>query len=260
MKKSEYCLMEVEPIYSNFAYIYDKLMYDIDYSKWADYIEEIFKINNFKPSLVLDLGCGTGNFCIEMARRGYEMIGIDMSLDMLNCAKAKSEEKGLNVLYLNQDMTNFELFGTVDVIVCLMDSLNYILYKKDIKRMFKLVKNYLNPDGIFIFDINTPYKFENVLGENVFYDISDEATYIWQNYYNKKSKVCEFELTFFIKQDEGYKKFDEIHYERSYDSSELKDLISISGLKLLNIYDNLKLSKPSQKSQRNFFVCGANKT
>jgi len=259
MKKLKRCLMEVEPIYSNFAYIYDKLMYDIDYSKWADYIEEIFKINNRKPSLVLDLGCGTGNFCIEMAKRRYDMIGIDMSLDMLNCAKSKSEEQGMNILYLNQDMTNFELFGTVDVIVCLMDSLNYILYKRDIKRMFKLVRNYLNPDGIFIFDINTPYKFENVLSENVFYDISDEATYIWQNYYNKKSKVCEFELTFFIKYCEDYKKFDEIHYERSYERSELKELINGSGLKLLNIYDELKLSKPSRKSQRNFFVCSANK-
>lgn len=249
----------MEIIYDNFAYIYDKLMYDIDYSKWADYIEEIFKINNHKPSLILDLGCGTGNFCIEMAKRGYEMIGVDMSQEMLSCAKLKSEEQGLNILYLNQDMTNFELYGTVDTIVCLLDSLNYILYKKDIKRMFKLVKNYLNPEGLFIFDVNTPYKFENVFGENVFYDISDEATYIWQNYYNRKSKVCEFELTFFVKDSKAYKKYDEVHYERSYNKSELKELVNASGLSLLNIYDDLKLSSPSKKSQRNFFVCGANK-
>lgn len=248
--------MEVETIYSNFAYIYDKLMYDIDYSKWADYIEEIFKINKLKPSLVLDLGCGTGNFCIEMAQRGYDMIGIDMSIDMLNCAKDKSQEQGLNILYLNQDMTDFELYGTVDAIVCLMDSLNYILYKKDIKRMFKLVNNYLNPGGIFIFDVNTPYKFENILRDNVFYDVSDDATYIWQNYYSKKTKICQFDLTFFIKNCDKYEKFDEIHYERSYDRSELKQLLGISGLKLLNIYDDLKLKKPAPKSQRNFFVCG----
>lgn len=251
--------MGVKTIYDNFAYIYDKLMYDIDYSKWADYIEEIFKINNLKPSLILDLGCGTGNFCVEMAKRGYDMIGVDMSQEMLSCAKLKSEEQGSNILYLNQDMTNFELYGTVDAIVCLMDSLNYILYKKDIKRMFKLVKNYLNPEGLFIFDVNTPYKFENVFGENVFYDISDEATYIWQNYYNKKSKVCEFELTFFVKDCEAYKKYDEVHYERSYSKSELKELIKAGGLSLLNVYDDLKLSAPTKKSQRNFFVCGANK-
>lgn len=249
--------MEVGPIYADFAYIYDKLMYDIDYSRWADYIEEIFKRNNKKPSLVLDLGCGTGNFCIEMAKRGYEMIGVDISADMLSCAKTKSEEQGVDILYLNQDMTNFELYGTVDTIVCLMDSLNYILYKKDIKRMLKLVKNYLNPDGLFIFDVNTPYKFENVFAENVFYDVSDDATYIWQNHYDKKSKICEFELTFFIKDCEGYKKYDEVHQERSYDKAELSGLINMSGLKLLNVYDELKLSSPSIKSQRNFFVCGA---
>lgn len=251
--------MGVETIYDNFAYIYDMLMYDIDYSKWADYIEEIFKVNNLKPSLILDLGCGTGNFCIEMAKRGYEMIGVDRSQEMLSCAKLKSVEQGTNILYLNQDMTNFELYGTVDAIVCLMDSLNYILYKRDIKRMFKLVKNYLNPEGLFIFDVNTPYKFENIFDENVFYDISDEATYIWQNYYNRKSKVCEFELTFFVKESEAYKKYDEVHYERSYSKSELKELIKAGGLSLLNVYDDLKLSSPSKKSQRNFFVCGANK-
>lgn len=256
--KSE-VLLEVGFIYHSFAYIYDRLMYDIDYSKWADYIENIFKVYNCKPSLLLDLGCGTGNFCIEMAKRGYDMIGVDISVDMLNCAKQKSEEHGLNILYLNQDMTDFELYGTVDAIVCLMDSINYVLYKKDIKRMLKLVKNYLNPGGLFIFDVNTPYKFEEVFGNNVFYDISDEITYIWQNYYNRRTKICEFELTFFVRDNEGYKKYDEVHYERCYDNNEIKGLIESSKLKLLNVYDELKLCPPPKKSQRNFYVCEANK-
>jgi len=249
----------VDSIYDSFAYIYDKLMYDIDYLKWANYIEHIFKINNYKPALLLDLGCGTGNFCIEMAKKGYDMIGIDMSVDMLNCAKQKSEEQGVDVLYLNQDMTKFELYGTVDAVVCLMDSINYILYKKDIKKMLRLVKNYLNPGGLFIFDVNTPYKFENVLKENVFYDISDDITYIWQNNYNRKTKVCEFDLTFFVKDSENYKRYDETHYERAYNKVEIKELIKNSGLKLLNIYDELKTTPPSKISKRSFYVCEANK-
>jgi len=113
-------------------------MYDVNYKKWADYIEEIFKINGVKPSLIADLGCGTGSFCIEMDKRGYDMIGIDLSPDMLDCAKKKSE--GRDILYLNQDMSNFELYGTVDAIVCLMDSINYLLYVKDVKRLVKLVR------------------------------------------------------------------------------------------------------------------------
>ncbi|MFZ5989170.1 MAG: class I SAM-dependent DNA methyltransferase [Bacillota bacterium] len=247
-------MWEVKVIYSNFAYIYDRLMYDVDYKEWANYIESIFKLHGIKPALILDLGCGTGNFSIEMARRGYDMIGVDSSPDMLSCAMEKSA--GINnVLYLNQDMTDFELYGTVDIIVCLMDSINYILKKRDIKKIFKLVKNYLNPGGLFIFDINTPYKFENVFKDNVYYDVSDEVTYIWQNHFDRKNGICEFDLTFFIKDNEGYEKYEELHYERCYKVQELKKMIDESGLSLMKVYDSLKLSPPTKKSERIFFVC-----
>ncbi|ABN53076.1 MAG TPA: class I SAM-dependent methyltransferase [Hungateiclostridium thermocellum] len=228
-------------------------MYDVNYKKWADYIEEIFKINGVKPSLIADLGCGTGSFCIEMDKRGYDMIGIDLSPDMLDCAKKKSE--GRDILYLNQDMSNFELYGTVDAIVCLMDSINYLLYVKDVKRLVKLVKNYLNPGGLFIFDINTPYKFRNILKDNVFYDISDEITYVWQNRFDSKKKICEFDITFFIKEGKYYKKYDEVHYERCYEIDELKKIIAWSGLTLVNLYHDMTFNKPLAKSERIFFVC-----
>jgi 2-polyprenyl-3-methyl-5-hydroxy-6-metoxy-1,4-benzoquinol methylase len=143
-------------------------MKDIDYSQWADYIEQIFRRNGVSPSLAADLGCGTGSFCMEMAKRGYEMIGIDLSAEMLSCARQKALEAGADILYLNQDMTEFELYGTVDAITCLMDSVNYVTYKSDLKRLFRLVNNYLNPGGLFVFDINSPYKIENILGTNVF--------------------------------------------------------------------------------------------
>lgn len=244
-------IWEGKNIYSNFAYIYDKLMYDVNYKERADYIEKIFKINKIKPTLMLDLGCGTGNVCVEMSKRGYDMIGIDSSADMLSCAKEKSH--GSDILYLNQDMTDFELYGTVDVIVCLMDSINYLLYIKDIKKVLKLVKNYLNPGGLFIFDINTPYKFESVFKDNVFYDVSEEITYIWQNHYDRKKRICEFDLTFFVKEGPGYKKYEEIHYERCYGIEDLKRMIKGSGMDVLKVYDDLKLSPPTNKSQRVFF-------
>lgn len=240
--------------YSDFAYVYDKLMYDVDYKKWADFIESIFKRYKQNPSLILDLACGTGSFTIEMAKRGYDMIGIDISIDMLNCAKEKSA--GLeNILYLNQDMINFELYGTVDAIVLLMDSLNYILYKKDIKKLLKNVHNYLNPGGLFIFDINTPFKFKNILKNNVFYDVSDEIAYIWQNFFDSKTNICEFDLTIFTKENGMYKRVDEVHLERCYEINDLKNMVNERGLKLLNIYDELKLSKASSIAQRVFFVC-----
>lgn len=245
-------------IYRDFAHIYDELMVDIDYCKWADYIEDIFKKNNIIPGLIADLGCGTGSFCLEMARRGYDMIGIDISVEMLSRAVAKLESSGVNkekVLFLEQDMSGFELYGTVDAIVSLVDSVNYITQKSRLINMFKLVKNYLNPSGVFIFDINSVYKFEEILDNNVFYSIDDDISYIWENKYNRKNKLCEFNLTFFIKEGELYRKFEEVHYEKAYSVEELSEIIRNTGLEITGIYGGLNFQRPGEKSERLFFVC-----
>lgn len=235
--------------------MYDKLTIDIDYKKWADFVESILVKHKTKASMILELGCGTGSFGIEMARRGYEMICLDLSPDMLDCANDKAKNEELDILFLNQDMCNFELYGTVDVIVCLLDSFNYLTKTSQIKKLFKLVQNYLNPGGLFIFDINTEYKFENTLSNNLFYEIDEDVTYIWENEYNKKTKKARFDLTFFVKEDELYQRFDETHFERAYSNDEIMGFISESDLKFINVYDELKLKKPSPKSQRNFYVC-----
>ena len=169
--------------YTDFAYIYDKLIGQ-DYEKWADYIEDIFAKNNLKPSLVLDLGCGTGSITNILAKRGYDMIGVDISPDMLNVAREKATEEGLDVLYLCQDIREFELYGTVDAIICTLDVLNYITDPDDLKQVFRLVRNYLNPDGIFIFDINTEHKLKNTLGNNTFITDEEGVFYSWENEYS----------------------------------------------------------------------------
>lgn len=231
-------------------------MYDVDYNKWSDYLEEIFKKYNCKPSLMVDLGCGTGSVCINLAKRGYEMIGLDMSCEMLSCAAEKSKEKGLDILYLNQDITEFELYGTVDAALCLMDTANYITDKKKLKTFLKLVANYLNPGGLFIFDINSEYKLENLLGNNVLYEVGKEITYIWVNNYNKKNRICEFDLTFFVEDQGRYDRFDELHYERAYSIKELEKIISdTKGIEILGIYDQFSFRKPKEESERVFFVC-----
>lgn len=250
-----YNTVEVIPIYNNFAYFYDKLMKDVDYPKWADYIEKLFNKFKVKPSLVLDLGCGTGSMCIEMAERGYDMIGTDISEDMLSCARDKLAEKGLNVLLLNQDMASFELYGTVDAIISLVDSVNYVTDKRDLNRMFKLVNNYLNPGGLFIFDINSNYKFENVLADNVFYNVEDDICYIWQNSFDRKTRICEFDLTFFVQQKDLYQRFDEIHHERAYTSEEIHRAIEASGLEFCAEYRAFSMKAPTGNCERIFFVC-----
>ncbi|HHY23300.1 MAG TPA: class I SAM-dependent methyltransferase [Clostridiaceae bacterium] len=233
-------------------------MFDINYPEWVDYIETIFKNYDIQPELIADLGCGTGSFCLEMAGRGYNMIGIDISTEMLSRAMLKLESQGVErekVLFLNQDMSRFELFGTVDAIVSLLDSINYITDKNDLKRMISLVENYLNPGGLFIFDVNSVYKFEKIFANNVFYSIDDEITYIWENTYDKNTKLCKFDLTFFISQNEYYKRFDEVHFERAYSIEELSEIVEDSGLELLKVYEGLSFCKPSINSERLFFIC-----
>jgi len=242
-------------IYGDFASIYDRLMYDVEYSKWADYIEAIFKKYNKKPQTVVDLGCGTGSMCIELTKRGYEMIGIDLSVDMLSCARDKSEREHCDILFLNQDIAKFELYGTVDAAISIMDSVNYLTLKSDLNSFFKLVYNYLNPEGLLIFDINTEYKLKNILGNNTYYEIDDDVSYIWCNNYDRKKKICQFDLTFFVKENELYRRYDETHFERAYSVDEIKKSLNKSGLKLLAICNELSFSPPVKNSERLFFIC-----
>lgn len=239
--------------YLDFAYMYDRLTYDVDYKKTADYIEKIFeKYCARKPSLIADLACGTGSMCVELSNRGYDMIGIDFSENMLDVASKKKAKN--DILYLNQDITEFELYGTVDVILCLLDSVNHITDKDDLKKMFLLASNYLNPGGIIIFDINTKYKFENVLADNIFTYDSDDIFYVWENDYSADEKLCDFYLTFFAEQNGLYKRVDECHTERCYSEDEIEEIVNSSKFKVLDKYDNLSFDKPKHNSERIFYV------
>ncbi len=239
-------------MYNEFAYLYDKLINDVDYKKWVDYYFKIFKRYGLSPKLGLDLGCGTGNLTVEFANRGIEMTGVDISEDMLMVAREKSE--GMDILYLNQDMCDFELYGTVDFIVSSLDCVNYITDKRDLLKVMKLVNNYLEPGGLFIFDINTRHKLENIIGNNTFILENEDIFCSWQNEYDKKRKICDFYLTFFCKDKEGYVRFDEQHSERAYEIEEIKTIIEKSGMKLLKVYHDHSFENPAKDSGRVFFV------
>lgn len=243
-------------MYSDFAYVYDLLMQDVQYAKWADYIETLFRsFCTRKPELVLDLACGTGNLTLEMAKRGYDMIGIDMSSDMLSCAMDKSAEYGVSPLWVCQDMREFELYGTVDAILCTMDSLNYIEDESDMKLIFRLACNYLNPGGLFIFDMNSPYKLEHVLGNNLFYEIRDDITYLWKSEYHAEARKCSYDLTFFVKETEDiYRRLEEEQQQKAWTIGEVEQTLKESGLELLNVYDAFTKTPPSSKSERYFYI------
>ena len=247
-------------IYENFAQVYDVFMENIPYGDWLIYLEKIWQKFNLKPKLILDLGCGTGNMTIPLAKKGYELIGIDASFQMLAKAREKSIKEDLNILYLEQDMQSFELYGTVDCIISLCDSINYILEEDELLQVFKLVNNYLEPKGLFIFDINTIYKFENILADNSFSQTTENMAYTLENYFDKEEMINEFYTNFFIQDEETmlYQRFEEIHYEKAYTIDKIKSLLKQANLNLLAVYDELTFDEAKDDSQRIFFIAMEN--
>ncbi len=253
--------------YDAIARVYDQLNRDLDYGAWADFFETCFeRYLPERPELVLDLACGTGRMTRELAARGYDMIGVDGSADMLSEAYEKEMTEGAKpILYLCQDMRELELFGTVGAAVCCLDSLNYLLEEKDLKKVFSLVHNYLDPNGLFLFDVNTPYKFERIYGDNA-YVLEDEddgrAVFCgWQNQYDEKSGVCDFYLSVFEEQEDGsYLRADEHQRERCYCADTLQSALSESGFEILGIYADFAFGNPEATAQRWYFVARAIKS
>ena len=206
--------------YTSFAQVYDTFMDNVPYEEWGEYICEVLKEYKIKDALVLELGCGTGSLTEYLAGKGYDMIGVDNSMDMLELAMEKKERSGHDILYLLQDMREFELYGTVAAVVSICDSMNYITSEDELKQVFSLVSNYLDPGGLFLFDLNTIYKYEELLGDTVIAENRDECSFIWENSYYPDEKINEYDLTIFIREKEGlYRKYEETHYQRAYSVS-----------------------------------------
>lgn len=235
--------------YGAISRVYDRLNADIDYSAWADGVENAFlKIMGKKPELVLDLACGTGRMTFELAHRGYDMTGIDLSIDML--MQARDRQRDEDILWLNQDMRSFELYGSVGAVVCCLDAVNCLMSLKDVERCFVTVHNYLDPGGVFLFDVNTPYKFENIFADNA-YILEDEGVYCgWQNYYDEKTGVCDFYLTVFEDDGEGYVRYDETQREKKYSESQLTEALERAGFEVVGFFGGYDMSEPKNDTER----------
>ena len=204
--------------YTGFAGVYDIFMDNVPYEEWAGYLWEILREYGIEDGLLLELGCGTGSMTECMAGYGYDMIGVDYSIEMLELAWKKEEKSGHDILYLNQDMREFELYGTVRAVISVCDSVNYILEDGGLTEVFRLVNNYLDPGGIFLFDFNTEYKYQEVLGVQVIAEDREDCSFIWDNYYDDAERINEYELTLFIREEESelYRKYQETHFQRAY--------------------------------------------
>ncbi len=240
--------------YEAFADCYDELMGALPYEAWGKRIvDTIEKYGISKPdrdekdpvkaeaNLVLDLACGTGTLSEYMYGAGYDVIGIDASPDMLGQALIKRDESGSEILYLQQDMRELDLYCTVGTVFCVCDSLNYMLSEDELKDVFKGVHLFLQKDGLFIFDINTDHKYREALGDRVFASAGEETSYIWENSYNTDDCTNEYRLSMFILNDEGtYDRYDELHIQRGYSDEQVRKLLSETGFEIVSISDSDK--------------------
>ncbi|QXM05579.1 class I SAM-dependent DNA methyltransferase [Crassaminicella indica] len=241
--------------YSAFAYVYDQLMDDVDYIGWVDYLEEIFKRYNKRPKNIVELACGTGNITNILAKRGYNLIGVDISEDMLFVAQEKARAMGVDVIYLNHDMRELFLPSELDSILCICDGINYIIDEKDLLNVFSSVYNHLKDKGLFIFDISSYYKLSNILGNNTYAENFQEVSYIWENYFDEEQATCDFDLTIFIKEGDLYKKHEESHCQRAYKENEIIEKLKEVGFHKIETFEAFTFSKPKNKSERIYFVC-----
>ena len=270
--------------YTSFAQVYDLFMDNVPYEEWSEYVISLLKEEKIEDGLVLDLGCGTGKMTRLLAAAGYDMIGIDNSEDMLDIAREYQYAQGFpeteetpeietegklsdaqdeveeiesanQILYLLQDMREFELYGTVRAVISICDSMNYILDEEDLLQVFKLVNNYLDPHGIFVFDMNTRYKYAELLGETTITENREEGSFIWENYFDEEEDINEYDLTLFIREDgDLYRKYEETHYQRVYDLETVKRLLKEAGMEFVAAYDAFTKEPVREDSERIYII------
>lgn len=239
--------------YTSFAQVYDLFMDNVLYEEWCDFLCRLLKAHHIEDGPILDLGCGTGKMTRLMSERGYDMTGVDNSAEMLQIAAM--EPGDVPILYLLQDMQELELDGCVRAVYSACDCINYVLDEDELLAAFTGVYEYLEDEGVFIFDVNTSYKYTELLAENTFAESREEGSFIWDNFYDEETGINEYDLTLFIPEGEDlYRRFAETHYQRNYEIETLVQLLRKAGFAEIAIYDDYTDEPLKDTSERAVFV------
>lgn len=239
--------------YEAFATVYDELTDDISYPNRAAYFDKLVELHGGKRGILLDLACGTGSLSEEFARLGYDVIGVDSSEEMLAAAMNKRVESGFDITYLHQRMQDLDLYGTIDVAVCALDSLNHLTSAKELQRAVDRVSLFLDPQGLFLFDVNTPYKHREVLANNIFVYDYDDVYLVWKNTL-LEDDIVSFELDIFEQDGEAYFRTTERFCERAYSKDQLQEVLDRAGLEVVGLYHEDSLEPPLSHSERVVYV------
>lgn len=241
--------------YGKFAWFYDRLTDNVEYDKIAAAVDRYVERFGGRKNILLDIACGTGSLCERFAKMGYDVIGIDSSEQMLNAALDKKYDSGLPIQYLCQDMTKLDMYGTVDVTVCTLDSINHLTDIEAVMKVFERVSLFAYPDGLFIFDVNTVYKHREVLSNNAFvYDL-DGLFCVWQNEYNAEDSSVDIYLDFFERNGQGgYDRYQESFAEQAYSRELLRQCLNKADFEVLGEYDGYTDAPPAEDSERIVYV------
>lgn len=240
--------------YDIFSRYYDLLTEDVDYKGRTDYLTELFLKYDKLPSLLLDVGCGTGGFSLAFAQKGIDVIGVDPSFGMLSVAREKAQEKGLDILFLNQGGEELDLYGTVNGAISCLDTVNHITDKRTLQRFFNRVSLFLEKDRLFIFDVNTLYKQQHILGNNTFVYDTEEVYCVWQNLFDKKAKITDIKLDFFCRENGVYTRKSEEFSERVYEREALESMLLKAGFNIVAVLGENTFTYPSKNCQRQIYI------
>ncbi len=235
--------------YSAFAEVYDKMMHDVDRDAWIDYLDGFLK--EAGAHNILDCACGTGANAIRLYWRGYHVTGNDVSPEMLMEARNNAFMQGARqIIFICEDMRKLRIHKPVDAILSVCDGVNYLLSLQDAESFFRHAHDSLRTGGLLLFDVSSAYKLRKILGTNTFTEETADYAYIWKNNYDPKTKLCEMELTCFVKKDDLYDRFTEKHVQRAYSIDELKRALARAGFADVQVYDAFTREPPRQNSER----------
>jgi len=242
------------PPYTRFAYAYDRMMENVDYDRWARYVKDLFEYYGPIPKRVLDIACGTGQVTVRLARSGYEMFGVDKALEMMLVAREKAKSMGVKIGLAQSDMRSLPFKRTFDAAICLYDSINYMLSRDDLRRAFLSAASVLKTGGLYIFDVTTERNIVLHFHLQTFAETEDDFSYIWKNVYSFRDKICRTVLTFFIKDGDTYRRYDELHVQKIFEVNEVKEELEKAGFKMLNAFDAFTFRRWGRDSDRINFV------
>ncbi|HID55587.1 TPA: class I SAM-dependent methyltransferase [Candidatus Poribacteria bacterium] len=246
--------MSFAPPYTRFAYAYDRMMENVDYDRWARYVEDLFEYYGPIPKRVLDIACGTGQVTVRLARSGYEMFGVDKALEMMLVAREKAKRIGVEIGLAQSDMRYLPFKESFDAVICLYDSINYMLTSEDLRKAFLSAASVLKTGGLYIFDVTTERNIVLHFHLQTFAETRDDFSYIWKNVYSFRDKICKTVLTFFIKEGDIYRRYDELHVQRIFEVDEVKGELERAGFKMLSAFDAFTFRRWGRDSDRINFV------